>query len=411
MVKEILDGGAAPEAESQQRDAPRWSRAVSARLAGGLPERVRSASRRGWPAGTRKRIAVGLAAVLMISGGFALRDGVSNLASPLPQQSGALPESAAASWVAPVLAPGAEFGLTVEAGRRLVRIEHGTRRTQQTPLRGAPSLGTGGWATVDETVVIGPGRAGEGTMATVLDGTGRILRRLGPGTRILAGPHGWTAWVVRAAGTGGSTLQAYALDGTVRGPAAAIPQGTEPVAVLRDAVVLSTPSGVLSLWRSGGREPEQLKASGRIVSAAQGLLVVAQNCRQTCRFTLVNIDSGRITRLRTPARMRPSGEPILSRDGLWIATMVEPDTRDNKAEAALALAMVFDGGGTPTVVPGTRYRVASGSVPVAPAWSLGGQVFGYAPGGAGLYGYQPGETGARRLDVPGLGLVTRIVAG
>jgi hypothetical protein len=245
----------------------------------------------------------------------------------------------------------------------------------------------------------------------VLDGTGRILRRLGPGTRVLAGPQGWTAWVVRAAGTGGFTLQGYALDGTVRGPAAAIPPGTEPVTVLRDGVVLRAGSGALSLWRSGGRAPEQLKISGRIASAAQGLLVVAQDCAQTCRFSLVNIDSGRITRLRTPGRMRPLGEPILSRDGLWIATMVEPDTRDGRAEAALALATVFDGGGTPTVVPGTRYRAAAGSVPVVPAWSLGGQVFGYAPGGAGLYAYQPGDAGARRLDVPGLGPVTRIVAG
>ncbi len=362
--------------------------------------------------GLKRRIALGVVAVLLAGGALALRHGAGNLGGPDPDRTTTSPVTEEATWVAPILAPGASFALTVEAGRRLVRIEHGAERTQQTALRGATGFASGGWATTDETVVVTPDRAGGGgRVATVLDGTGRILQRIGPGARILPGPQGWSAWIVRSAATGGTTLQGYGLDGAVRGSAAAVPAGTEPAAILRDGVVLTTQRGELSLWRLGDSEPEGLDVSGRVVSAGPGLIVVAHDCAGTCRYSLVNTATGRTTRLRTPARMRVLGEPVLSRDGLWIATMVEPDAGDDRPEAALALATVFDGGGRPTIVPGTRYRTAPGSTPVRPAWSLGGAVFGYAPGAAGLYGYQPGEAGASRLDVPGLGPVARIVAG
>jgi hypothetical protein len=110
--------------------------------------------------------------------------------------------------------------------------------------------------------------------------------------------------------------------------------------------------------------------------------------------------------------MKLLGEPVLSRDGLRFAAMVEPDTRDGRDEAALAIATVFDGGSAPELVPGSRYRVTPQvSEVVQPAWSLDGFVFGYAPRGAGLYAFRPGEAGAQRIAVPGLGPVRRIVAG
>jgi hypothetical protein len=95
--------------------------------------------------------------------------------------------------------------------------------------------------------------------------------------------------------------------------------------------------------------------------------------------------------------------------------MVDPDSADGRPEAALSVATVFDGGARATVVAGTRFRLP-GATPLAsavvpPAWSLDGRVFGAVPGAAGLYAYQPGEGGARRLSTPGLGPVTRIVAG
>jgi hypothetical protein len=103
---------------------------------------------------------------------------------------------------------------------------------------------------------------------------------------------------------------------------------------------------------------------------------------------------------------------VLSRDGLRFAVMVEPDIGDGLDDAALAVATVFDGGSAPELVPGSRYRVSPQvSGVVQPAWSLDGLVFGYAPGGAGLYAFRPGDAGARRIAVPGLGPVRRIVAG
>jgi len=426
VTKEILDGGA-PERDAVQRRAPRWSRTVTGAVSGspaGGPSRLSGVAAR-WErhkAG-RRWAALGLVGALLLAGGAWLRSGASHLESPRPERAApasAPPSgdgSAFASWTAPVLLPGGAFALTVQAGERLVRIEHGRERTQQIPFPGRRTFAAGGWTTAEETVVVKAGPGGQNQVAVVLDRAGRELRQIGPAARILPGPHGWTVWAVRAAGTAGLTLQGYTLDGVERGPASAVPAGTEPVTVLRDAVVLSAPDRTLSLWRPGGDEPKRIRTSGRVVSASNGLIVVAHDCDGTepCRHSLVNTASGRITRLPGASRMRPLGDPVLSRDGLWIATVVEPDTGDGRDEAALAVATVFDGGGTPVLVPGSRYRPPAGTplvrTVVAPAWSLDGLVFGYAPGGAGLYAYQPGEAGARRLDVPGLRAVMRIVAG
>ncbi len=331
------------------------------------------------------------------------------LESPTPEISSTatgLTSPIEAGWAAPVLRPGATFTLTVQTGDRLVRIDHGPDGTAYSPFPGRVPPGASGWATATATAVVGSTAGGQ--RASILDADGRQKFTLGPALRILPGAQGWSAWLVRAVGSGRS-VQGYGLDGAAeRGPALTVPSGMEPVAVLRDGVILSGPGDALSLWRPGTGDLAPLDVSGRVVSAAQGLLLVADVQGRS----LVNVLSGRVTRVRVVSGSKLLGEPVLSRDGLRFAVMVEPDTGDGRDEAALAVATVFDGGSAPELVPGTRYRVTPQvSAVVQPAWSLDGLVFGYAPGGAGLYAFQPGEAGAQRVAVPGLGAVRRIVAG
>ena len=434
---EILEGGAKsrrdradPDRGQRAAPLPASSRAVTAKLTPG-PRRHR------WlhavldartPGGTRW-VAIVLVAAVLLGGGWLLRAGAGGLESSRDERSGAPgPAGSAAgtapdseAWGSPVLPPGAGFTLAVQTEDRLVRIEHGRDGTALVPLPATAagvraSLDNGGWVTAGETVMLVPGPGGLGQSAVVLPREGRAPVRIGPGARILPGAHGWTAWVLRAAGAGRWTLQGYALTGAARGPAVLVPAGREPVAVLRDSVVLTAPDGGLALWRPGRGDADRLAVSGRVVSAVQDRLVVAEECPRgpACRHWLVNTSSKRVTRLADAPELRPLGEPVLSRDGLWVAAMVDPDPRDGRPEAALAVATVFDAGARPLVVAGTRYLLAAlaqVSEAVQPAWSLDGRVFGAAPSAIGLYGYQPGERGARRLDVPGLGSVTRIVAG
>jgi hypothetical protein len=402
VTKEILDDGA-PDRDPWLL---RWSREDSF---DDLSQPAVRPGSSGSPGGQRRRwLVAAVAGVVLLGGGWFLRDSAGELESPTPEISSTatgLTSPIEAGWAAPVLRPGATFTLTVQTGDRLVRIDHGPDGTAHTPFPGRVPPGASGWATATATVVVGS--TANGQRASILDTDGRERLTLGPALRILPGAQGWSAWLVRAVGSGRS-VQGYGLDGAQRGPAQTVPSGTEPVAVLRDGVILSGPGDALSLWRPGTGDLARLEVTGRVVSAAQGLLLVADGQEQS----LVNVLSGRVTRVRTVSGSKLLGEPVLSRDGLRFAVMVEPDTGDGRDEAALAVATVFDGGSAPELVPGTRYRVTPQvSAVVQPAWSLDGLVFGYSPGGAGLYAFQPGEAGAQRLPVPGLGTVRRIVAG
>lgn len=400
MAKEILDDGA-PDRDPWLL---RWSREDS--VDDPEPQAVRPRSttvRRRW-------VVAAVAGMLLLGGGWFLRDSAGRLESPEPEtatttRSTSLSIPVEPAWAVPVVRPGASFTVTVQTGDRLVRIDHGTDGTTSVRFPGQVPVTAGGWATVDATVVLT--RSADGEHARVLDAAGKERLAFGPARRILPGAQGWSLWLVYPAGSR-LMLRGEGLDGNHRMAGQPVPDGTEPVAVLRDGVILSGAGNALSLWRPGAGDPEPLDVSGRVVSAAQGLLLVADGERRS----LVNTVSGRVTRVRTVPGMKLLGEPVLSRDGLRFATMVEPDTGDGRDEAALAVATVFDGGSAPELVRGTLYRVTPQvSAVVQPTWSLDGLVFGYAPGGAGVYAFRPGEAGAQRVAVPGLGAVRRIAAG
>jgi hypothetical protein len=176
------------------------------------------------------------------------------------------------------------------------------------------------------------------------------------------------------------------------------------------------PDRALLTWRPGAGGPIPLGVGGRVVSVALDLLVVAQECPlgAGCPHRLVNTGTRRAVRLSVGPGQRPLSEPVLSQDGLWIAMVVEPDVADSRPETALAYGALIGRGEDLTVVAGTRDRPPPGagltSSVVPPAWSLDGRVFGYLAARGELFAYQPGDIAARRVAVPGLGGVTRIVA-
>ena len=111
----------------------------------------------------------------------------------------------------------------------------------------------------------------------------------------------------------------------------------------------------------------------------------------------------------SPGRMRLLGPPSVSRDGLWIAVMVDPDDGDAKPEAALAVAPLSGQGTDLEIIRGTRYERSTepdGLGPVVqPSWSSDGWVFGAwaSEGFGGLYAYEPGLPAAQRVPTAALG--------
>jgi hypothetical protein len=370
-----------------------------------LPRRLRGS----------RAAAAGLVVVVILGSAWFLRTGASRLEAPERERPGASEPTEP-----PVLTSDTPFALLVQGGERVVRLDRRQDRTITSEIPGSPggvrpNLTVGAWVTADVTVLLGPAPGGQ--VAVMLDRSGGAPpRRIGPGVRILPGPHGWTGWLVRASGGGRFTVQEYGLDAKPRGPAVAVPAGTEPVAVVDMSLVLSATGGVLSVWSPGPDAPEPLGAAGRVVGAARNLIVVAQDCPRSaeCPHAVINTTSGDVTRLGVTGRMRPLTAPTISQDGLWMAQLVDPDGADGRAEVALAVGTVLAHGDDLSEVTGTRYPLPAGTGVernlVPPTWSLDGRIFGYLPDEKFIYAFQPGDTIARRLDVPAPKPVSRIVA-
>jgi hypothetical protein len=361
-----------------------------------------------WPRAYRAGVAV-LAAVALGGAVAFLRAGATGLEDPPP------PEPAQPS------AEGAPYALLADDGHLLVRLGQpaGPEAAAVLPrdVEGDPVVADASWLTPSHTVLVT--RAGGGRLAAaVLDPRGTVLRRLPEAAQVLAAPGGQSAWLVRAEGSTGQTVQRYGLDGRPRSGPSPVPARQQVAAALAASLVLSSAGDrALSLWNPGRGAPQPLGVRGRVVSAAQDVLLA--DCGAGCGYVAMRAGGAAPARLGLPAGHRALGDPVLSPDGGWVAVNLAPVGENPYQESVLAYAAVQGADPLPPLrtVPGSEVRDRYGPQPgqqgraVRPAWSGDGWVYGFLPGHAGLYRYRPGAAAIEPIGASVPGVILRISAG
>ncbi len=362
-----------------------------------------SSGRRWWV------VLAGVAAV--VGAMFVLRDGVTQLQAPRVAKS-ASPTSA--------FDPLTGANLIAETDRGVVwlpRTTPGAPRRRLPDPPGGPrlTLAGGGWATYDAAVVIQVTAAGRSALVVDSDGD---TRQLGPAAEILRGARGRSLWLI-GRGVTGVTATETLLDGRTV-DTFAVPTGHTPAAVLRSGMLLRRDAdGAYGLWSPGQADVRALgrpgsPVTGRLVGAGAEHLVLGDDCAAggLCRFTVVNLS--RVTpssatvpvapsSVTVPAPLTPLGPPVVSRDGRWLAMVVDPDSGDGQPQTALAVGTVAWAGDDLAVIGGTRGVVGGEPAVAAPEWSFNGRVFMVGPGTGGrVFAFRPGEKAARPVPLPGL---------
>ncbi|HEV2088726.1 MAG TPA: hypothetical protein VGR21_10470, partial [Cryptosporangiaceae bacterium] len=110
-----------------------------------------------------------------------------------------------------------------------------------------------------------------------------------------------------------------------------------------------------------------------------------------------------------PTPVSSLGPPVVSRDGRWLAMLVDPDAADGLPQTALAVGTVSGGADDFEVIPGTAGVPGAEPVVAVPRCAHDGRVYLAAPGSGGrVLSHLPGEKAARPIPVPGLSRIDAI---